>query len=449
MRATILLVDDDPVDRNALRLLVESWGHHTVAVASGAEALPYIAENAVDVVLSDLRMPQMDGLALAEVVAANHPHLPFLLITGQADVDSAVAALRQGVFDYIIKPPQTDELQATLSRAIDYARLHRENAALRAQLGADGRYGERLVGRCPCMLALYDLIERVAPSDSTVLISGETGTGKELVAQAIHYRSPRAAKPLVAMNCAATNANLVESELFGHEKGAFTGAVAARRGRFEAADGGTLFLDEIAETDPEFQAKLLRVLQEGVFERVGGTHPIAVDVRVLASTNRDLAEAVKAGRFREDLYYRLRVIPVQVPPLRERGDDILLLAQHFLVRYVQRYGSTMPQLDEEARAYLLAAPWPGNVRELQHAIERAVVLAQGDVIGQDDLHMPDAAPPEPDAAVLADFVEHQTREHVLKTLDAHGWHKNRAAAALGIDRATLYRMIRKWGLQSS
>jgi DNA-binding NtrC family response regulator len=228
MRATILLVDDDPVDRNALRLLVESWGHHTIPVASGAEAWQYIAENAVDVVLSDLRMPQMDGLALAEVVAANHPHLPFLLITGQADVDSAVAALRQGVFDYIIKPPQKDELQATLSRAIDYARLHRENAALRAQLGADGRYGERFVGRCPCMLELYDLIERVAPSDSTVLISGETGTGKELVAQAIHYRSPRAAKPLVAMNCAATNANLVESELFGHEKGAFTGAVAAR-----------------------------------------------------------------------------------------------------------------------------------------------------------------------------------------------------------------------------
>lgn len=449
MRSTVLLVDDDPVDLNALRLLVASWEHHVIAAASGAEALECLGVSSIDVVLSDLRMPGMDGLALARAVAKQHPHLPFLLITGQADVASAVAALRQGVFDYIIKPPNTDELQATVARAIDYACLHRENAALRAQLGTDGRYGERLVGRSPCMLEVYELVERVAPTDSTVLITGETGTGKELIAQAIHYRSPRAAKPLVAMNCAATNANLIESDLFGHEKGAFTGAVAARRGRFESADGGTLFLDEIAETSPEFQTKLLRVLQEGIIERVGGTRPIPVDVRVLASTHRDLGEEVKAGRFREDLYYRLRVIPIHVPPLRDRGDDILLLARHFLTRYTERYGGPPRRFSPAAEAFLRASAWPGNVRELQHTMERAVVLARGEEITPDDLRMPDAAPSDTSSgSTLADFVERQTREHVLRILDTCHWRKGRAAKALAIDRATLYRLIRKWDLAS-
>ncbi|NQU38556.1 MAG: sigma-54-dependent Fis family transcriptional regulator [Lentisphaerae bacterium] len=448
MRATVLLVDDDPVDLNALRLLVESWDHHVILANSGAEALERLDAGAVDVVLSDLRMPHMDGLALAQSVGAQHPHLPFLLITGQADVASAVGALRQGVFDYIVKPPNTDELQATLARAIEYGRLHRENTLLKAQLGTDGMYGERLVGGSPCMLELYDLVERVAPTDSTVLITGETGTGKELVAQAIHYRSRRADRPLIAMNCAATNANLIESELFGYEKGAFTGAVTARRGRFETADGGTLFLDEIAETAPEFQTKLLRVLQEGVLERVGGSQPIPVDVRVVASTHRDLSEEVKAGRFREDLYYRLRVIPVCVPPLRARGDDVLLLARHFLARYADRYGGSPRALTPEAEAFLLASPWPGNVRELQHAIERAVVLGHSDVIHAEDLRMPTAPHAPPQETALADFIDRQTREQVVRVLDSCGWRKGRAAKALAIDRATLYRMIRKWDIES-
>ena len=382
-----------------------------------------------------------------EAVAAEYPRLPFVLITGQADVESAITAFRQGVFDYIIKPPNNTELEATLIRAVEYARLYRENAALRAQLGADGMYGERLVGRSPAMLELYDLVERVAPTDSTVLITGETGTGKELVAQAIHYRSKRCEKPLVAMNCAATNENLIESELFGHEKGAFTGAVATRRGRFEAADGGTLFLDEISETSPEFQTKLLRVLEEGVIERVGGSRPVEVNVRVIASTNRDLGKDVEEGQFRDDLYYRLRVIPVHIPPLRARGEDVLLLARHFLGSYAERYGGPVRELTSAAQSFLMKSAWPGNVRELQHIIERAVVLGGGAEVSPEELRIPEGPQTVSGGMDLAEFVEQQTREHVVKVLDGCGWRKSRTAEALGIDRATLYRMIRKWDLQ--
>ena len=447
MRSTVLLVDDDAVDRNSLRLLVEGWDHHVVVAGSGEEALDVLAAGAVDVVLADLRMPGMDGLELGARIAELFPDLPFVLITGEADVESAVAALRQHVFDYILKPADAEELRATLDRALEYSRLHRENAALKAQLGAGGTYGDRLVGDSPCMLELYELIERVSVTDSTVLITGETGTGKELVAQAIHYRSRRSSKPLLALNCAAVNANLIESELFGHEKGAFTGAVAARRGRFEEADGGTLLLDEIAETSPEFQAKLLRVLQEGKFERVGGTQSIAADVRIIASTNRDLARDVKDGHFREDLYYRLRVIPVPVPPLRERGDDILLLARHFASVYAERYGMAVKDFSPDAQACLVQASWPGNVRELQHTVERAVVLGHDGTITDNDVRMDDTAPPGTTDMTLADFVEQQTREHVAGVLDTCGWRKGRAAVKLGIDRATLYRTIRRLGIE--
>jgi len=298
------------------------------------------------------------------------------------------------------------------------------------------------------MLEVFELIHRVARTDSTVLITGETGTGKELVAQAIHYRSERSDRPLVALNCASLQQNLIESELFGHEKGAFTGAVAMRRGRFEDADGGTLFLDEIGETSPAFQAKLLRVLQEGEFERVGGSRPVRVNVRILASTNRDLAEEVRNGSFREDLYYRLSVIPIRLPPLRERREDIPLLASHFVDTFAQRYGRPGCRISPSGMDWLQDRAWPGNVRELQHVIERAVVLGRGDALGPGDFSFGEegaaAADSEP---TLQDYIAQKTREYVVRILDRTRWRKGRAAQTLGVDRATLYRMIRRYRIE--
>ena len=295
MKSTVLLIDDDVLDLRSLQQLLTSWGLEVLPVRSGREALARLAERAVDMVVSDVRMPGMSGQDVVSAVGEAYPQLPVLLITAHADVRSAVDAMKLGAFDYVVKPPDEDEFRLTIERALEHGRLRRENTVMRAQLAAGGAYGERLMGRSPLMQEMADLINRVAPTDSTVLITGETGTGKELVAQALHYKSRRSAQPLIALNCAALNANLIESELFGHERGAFTGAVAARRGRFEEADGGTLFLDEISETEPEFQAKLLRVLQEGEFERLGGNAKIKVDVRLIASTNRDLQCRLSSG----------------------------------------------------------------------------------------------------------------------------------------------------------
>ncbi len=449
MKATVLLVDDDPLDIVPARLLFESWGHEVVTAARAAEALNLLGQRAVDLVVSDVCMPGMSGEELMREITRRQPGLPVILLTGKGSIKSAVAAMRDGAFDYVTKPPHEEELRLCVERALEHGRLRRENAALRAQLGATGRYGERLLGRSPAMLAVFETINRIARTDSTVLITGETGTGKEMVAQTLHYKSPRAAAPLIAFNCAALNPNLVESELFGHEKGAFTGAVAARRGRFEEADGGTLFLDEIGETTPEFQAKLLRVLQERCLERVGGGKRIEVDVRLIASTNRDLAARVREGKFREDLYYRLRVIPLHLPPLRERREDILPLAVHFAAQYAARYGVRARALSPRAEEYLLRQPWPGNVRELQHAVERAVLLAAGEAIEPADLI---SSPPAVgvgagDTLDLQAHLDRATREQVVKALDACGWRKQQAAERLGVDRVTLYRLLKKLGME--
>jgi len=447
MKSTVLLIDDDPLDLKSLAMLLESWGLQVVPARSGEEALRHLEAAPADLVLSDVRMPGLSGEDVAREVAARHPGLPVLLITAHGDVRSAVRAMKLGAFDYCLKPADEDELRLAVERAIEHARLRRENAFLRAELSAGGMYGERLIGRSPKMLEVFDLIQKVAGTDSTVLITGETGTGKELVAQTVHFKSRRAAKPLVAVNCAAFNPNLIESELFGHEKGAFTGAVAARRGRFEDADGGTLFLDEIAETSLEFQSKLLRVLQEGTFERVGGSRPVRADVRLVASTNRELQDEVKGGKFRQDLYYRLRVIPIHVPPLRERREDIPLLAEHFLASYGRRYAGAAKAISRAGQDYLAAQDWRGNVRELQHVIERAVVLARQETLGPEDLRLPDERTAAPASAeTLEAALDRQTREHLLDVLDRTGWRKQSAAEALGIDRATLYRMIRKYSL---
>jgi DNA-binding NtrC family response regulator len=448
MKTTILAVDDDPLDLAPLRLILESWGHEVLTANSGNEALGILRGQPVDLVVSDVRMPRMSGEDLLTRVLADFPGLPVVLFTGRGDIKSAVNAMKLGAFDYVTKPPDEEEFRITVDRALESGRLRRENAFLRAELGAAGRYGERLLGRSPAMLAVFDTINRVARTDSTVMITGETGTGKELVAQAIHYRSQRCGAPLVAFNCAALNPNLIESELFGHEKGAFTGAVAARRGRFEEADGGTLFLDEIGEMDIGLQAKLLRVLQERSFERVGGSTQVAVDARLIASTHRDLAALVKEGRFREDLYYRLRVIPIHIPPLRERREDILPLAEHFAVEYAERYGSNARAFSSAAKEFLLSQPWKGNVRELQHAVERAVVLGRGEAIEPGDIAIPDAGPTVSDTsdATLQSALDRASREHIVRALDRCQWRKQQAAALLGIDRVTLYRLLKKFSL---
>lgn len=444
MKSTVLLVDDDPVDGKALQLLLESWDFEVQFARSGDDALNALCRRPVDVVLSDVRMPGMSGEDLMDRILVDHPGIPIILITGRGDIKSAVRAMKRGATDYVTKPPDEEELRLTLERALDHSRLQRENEFLRAELAAGGMYGERLVGRSPRMLELYELVNRVAKTDSTVLITGETGTGKELVAQTVHYRSDRSGMPLVALNCASLNSNLVESELFGHEKGAFTGAVAGRHGRFEDANGGTLFLDEISETSIEFQAKLLRVLQDGEMQRVGGNKNIRVDVRLIASTNRDLEEAVKEGRFREDLLYRLRVIPIHLPALRERREDIPLLAAHFLSVYTQRYSAGVQSISEDAMERLSARQWKGNVRELQHTIERAVVLARHDVLDSSDFEEQEREEQPPDSGEnLHAFVDRVSRDHIVAVLDRTQWRKQKAADLLGIDRATLYRLIQK------
>jgi DNA-binding NtrC family response regulator len=396
-------------------------------------------------VISDVRMPGMGGEEVVQAIGKTYPGLPVVLVTGHGDIKSAVNAMRLGAFDYVIKPPEEEEFKLTIERALEHSRLWRENQFLRAELEAGGMYGERLIGQSSKMQAVFDMINRVSRTDSTVLITGETGTGKELVAQTIHYKSLRANRPLIAMNCASFNQNLIESDLFGHDKGAFTGAVSSRHGRFEDADGGTLFLDEIAETSVEFQSKLLRVLQEGEFERLGGNKKIRVNTRVLASTNKDLRSEVGNGRFREDLFYRLAVIPIHLPPLRDRKGDISLLAKFFVTSYSKRYDCSACSISEAGLNYLESLEWKGNVRELQHAVERAVVLCRKDVLDPEDfvsVEAPDL--PQQSAGTLDDFINERTREYLLDVLDRTKWRKGKAAQILGVDRATLYRMLKKY-----
>ena len=449
MRSTLLLIDDDPIDIQALRHLLESWDLIVHSARSGAEGLKVLEKVPVDLILTDVHMPGMTGQDVVKAVTQSRPGLPVIMITAFGDIRVAVGAMKLGAFDYIVKPPNEEELKLTIDRALEHAGLRRENAFLRAELASGGMYGERLIGRSRAMQDVFDLIARVALADSTILITGETGTGKELVAQTIHCKSKRADKPLIAMNCAAINPNLIESELFGHEKGAFTGADSARKGRFEEAQGGTLFLDEIGEMPIALQAKLLRALQEQEIERVGGNKTIPVDVRVMTSTHRDLEQDVRDGQFREDLYYRLSVIPIHLPPLRERADDIALLATRFLKTYVDRYGGRAKAFTEEALAFLSAQPWRGNVRELHHAIERAVVLARGETLGVDDFQAPKVSlgAQGEDALTLRDFLDAKSREHLLNVLERTGWQKQKAATRLDVDRATLYRMLKKYCIE--
>ncbi|MEO0321456.1 MAG: sigma-54 dependent transcriptional regulator [Myxococcota bacterium] len=447
--AHVLIVDDDAPLREMARLVLEREGHAVRDVPTLSQALDDIAgPEALDVVLTDLRLGEEDGLVLPERVAEHRPDVPVLVMTGFATLQTAVAALRSGAYDYLMKPLELDRLTVAVERAAAHRELTREVHRLRRAVAVTG--GELgMIGRSERMRETFDLVARAAESQATVLVSGESGTGKELVARAIHERSGRTGA-FLAINCAAMPANLLESELFGHVRGAFTDARRARDGLFVEADGGTLFLDEIGELDLEMQPKLLRALQEKRVRPVGASREVSFDTRIVVATNRDLAQEIDEGNFREDLYYRVNVINVALPPLRARGRDVLLLAQHFIDRYARESGIEIEGLSDPAAERLLDHDWPGNVRELQNAMERAVALTRTSLLAVEDL--PKTLRTERQRRGLFDAtspdemptLEQLERRYVRRVLDGSGGNKASAARVLGIDRRTLYRKLERW-----
>ncbi|RMH38931.1 MAG: sigma-54-dependent Fis family transcriptional regulator [Deltaproteobacteria bacterium] len=446
--ASILVIDDERGIRSLCRDVLGRAGYRVDLAETGADGVARARGGRYDLILSDIRLPDVDGLQVLEQVRAAHPDQTVILITAYPSVDTAVRGMKLGARDYIAKPFTPDELRMVVARALDEDALRRENARLRDELAY-----RNLIGASPAMVALRDTIDKVSRADASVLITGESGVGKEVVARAIHYRGTRAAGPFVAVNCGALVDNLLESELFGHVRGAFTGADRPKRGLFVAADGGTLFLDEIAELPLPLQPKLLRALQEGEIKPVGGVDPVRVDVRVVAATNRDLGEAVRDGAFREDLFYRLNVIAINVPPLRERVEDIPLLVDAFIDRVAERAGGARVAVTDAAMRWLQSQPWPGNVRELENAIERAVVLASGPVLDVADFDQgaPAAGAPRAGAAGLpADeliSLAALERLHIERVLAACGGQKTKAAAILGINRTTLWKKLRAYGME--
>jgi len=439
----ILIVDDETIVRESLGDWFRHDRHHVDVVESAREALRLVARKHYDIALVDIKMPGMDGLELQERLVAAEPDLTIILMTAFASVESAVKAMKAGAYDYIVKPFDPDDLSMLVHRAAEHRSLRAENLRLKKSLEAVVA-PPPLHGDSPAMKHVLDLVATVAVSDTTVLITGESGTGKELVARAIHATSSRRYNPMVVVNCGALPEGILESELFGHEAGAFTGARARHKGKFEAAEGGTVFLDEIGEVSPKVQVELLRVLEEKAVTRLGGNTPVPVDFRVIVATNRDLQAAIRAGEFRDDLYWRLNVVNIHIPPLRERPDDILLLAEHFLARFTQAMNRKPMRLSPEALDAMIAYPWPGNVRELQNAIERAVVVGQGEVVRTEDLPLRVTETVNGDGPGSLSEAE---RVHIRSVLDASGWNISRAARILEIDRVTLYNKIRKYELK--
>jgi DNA-binding NtrC family response regulator len=443
----LLIVEDDAHLRETLATFLARAGYATAQAHDGREALEAVDKDAPDLVLTDIHMPDLDGLALLAEIKARYPGTIVIMMTAFSSIDSAVEAMRRGAEDYLSKPLQLADAQMSIERALERRALRSRVAQLEAQ--ALDRYGfGRLIGKAPAMRRVYQIIERVAPTNTTVLITGRTGTGKELVARAIHFNSPRAKKPLVDINCGALPEQLVESELFGHMKGAFTGAGETKKGLFEAAQGGTLFLDEVQTLRPDLQAKLLRALQERAIRRVGGRENIEIDVRVIAATNKDIADAVKRGEFREDLYYRLNVVGVYLPDLRERREDIPPLIDHFLKRSAEENGQGPRHFSNEAMRLMMSYDWPGNVRELQNAVEHALAIGIGPTLTIADLPLHISGmtnklgAPEPvGEGRTLDEVE---RRHILRVLEETGGNHLRAAEILGIHRRTLYRKQEKY-----
>jgi DNA-binding NtrC family response regulator len=451
VRPRLAVLDDEVRMVDVLAMLLRGEGYDVEPFTEPDTALAALEKHGFDLLITDLRMPRADGLEVLRRARTLDPELPVVLITAHASVPTAIAAMREGAFDYVEKPFDNDELKLLLARALDVTRLSRENRHLRAAVRSRYAVGE-IVAESLGMQAVFDLARRAARSSSTVLITGESGTGKELVARAVHYHSDRVGEPFVAINCKSLAAGVLESELFGHEKGAFTGADRARPGLFEQAHRGTLFLDEIAEVEVDFQAKLLRVLQDREVRRVGATDGRTLDVRIVAATNRDLRAEVEAGRFREDLYFRLAVIPVAIPPLRERPEDVLPLARHFLARWSRELDRPELAFGDGVEGRLEAHAWPGNVRELENAVERGAVLARGDRIELEDLLLEAATtePPSthPGGGSLRERLDAATADCVRGALrDADG-SRAEAARRLGVDRTTLYRLMRKHGIEA-
>lgn len=452
MKPRVLIVDDERNTREGLARALRR--HYDVQLAdSGMQALSLIEEAPVDAVLTDLRMPGMDGLTLVRRLLASDPQPVCILLTAYGNVETAVEAMKNGAYDFLTKPVNLDRLEVVLRRAIESRRMAQQNQELQQQV--DAKFGmEKIIGEAPPMQEVFDTIRQVAPSRATVLIQGESGTGKELVAHALHNLSPRARNPFIAVHCAALSGQLLESELFGHEKGSFTGATAQRQGRFERADGGTLFLDEIGEIPPETQVKILRVLEERSFERVGGGETVEVDTRLVVATNRNLREMVDAGDFREDLFFRLNVVQVNLPPLRERHQDIPLLLHHFLKGFCQENGRELAGFTAEAIEALVEYRWPGNIRELRNLVERMVVLARGDRLTLRDVPAEVRADIGPRggskrAGALAGAVSMQDAERrmIEQALETNDGNRTRAAEQLGISRRTLHRKLNEFDLR--
>ncbi len=443
---SLLVIDDDAVTRELLTEVLQGEGYVVAACESGPSALGLAERQQFDLAVTDVRMPEMDGIAVTRALKARYPTMQVIVMTAFGSVETAVEAIRQGAFDYVSKPMNLDEIKTTVRRALAACRDAEGRAA---QDGTGDEDTGLVVGRSPAMVEVYKTLARVASSRSTVLIEGESGTGKELIAAALHRHSGRAASRFVAVDCGSLTDTLLESELFGYVRGAFTGAVGEKKGLFEEANGGTIFLDEIGDIGAPMQAKLLRVLQEYEIKRVGGQEWIKVDVRVVAATNRNLETLVQQGTFREDLFYRLKVVTITLPPLRDRREDVPLLAEHFLRRYAQRNGKAISRLSDEAMALLVDYPWPGNIRELEHCIERAVTLAGGSVLTPEDLAPELRTSLETTLHRGSPTLEEVKRRYLAHVLGETGGNISRAASILGIDRRSLYRMLHRYGIRPS
>lgn len=456
MNETILVVDDEQNIRTALAGILEDEGYRPVFAQDGLEALDMAKKENPDLVLLDIWMPKLDGLETLQALKEFHPLLTVIMMSGHGTIETAVKSTKLGAYDFIEKPLSLEKVLVTVKNGLDVGQLKAENDLLRTAAFK----GHEIVGKTPVIAHLREQIKRVAATDAAVLITGENGTGKELAARAIHHWSPRREKPFIEINCAAIPEELIESELFGHEKGAFAGAVAQKKGKFDLADSGTIFLDEIGDMSLKTQAKVIRILQEGKFERVGGTKTMVANVRIVAATNRDLAEEVRQGRFLEDLFYRLNVVPFAVPPLRERRDDIPLLAEHFLTVFAQREGQERKKLLPETAEILKGYDWPGNVRELRNIIERLVIMTPGKVIPPEQIpdsiagtahgHGGDAARQgslhEPNS--LREAREEFEREFILQKLEENGWNISRTADAIELERSNLYRKMKSYGIDA-
>jgi two-component system, NtrC family, nitrogen regulation response regulator NtrX len=453
MKPSILVVDDEPGVRSSLTGVLRDEGYSVESVPSGEACLERLARCAVDLILLDVWLPGMDGLATLARLRERQVDAQIVLISGHGNIESAVKAIKMGAFDFVEKPLSLDKTLLVVRNALRQHRLEAENRALRARVDRT----QTMVGESAAMGQLREQVAMAAPTNGRVLIYGENGTGKELVARTVHALSRRRTGTFVEVNCAAIPEELIESELFGHVRGAFTGAVADRRGKFEVADGGTIFLDEIGDMSLKTQAKVLRVLQEQAMEPVGGTNRIKVDARVLAATNKDLQTEIRHGNFREDLYFRLNVIPISVPPLRERQEDIPLLAEHFMAEFAREYGRRIKSVDAAAAALLQNCPWPGNVRELRNVIERLMIMVPGESISTDDLGFLDAQvrsrAPAPQASAerttLHEARERFERDLILRTLGEQQGNMSRTADVLGVERSNLYRKMRAFGIAPS